>query len=454
MLSRSRSLRATRARHAPPGDTRSVFVVEQTGAVRIVRDKVTLPRPFLDLRDQVKALERAGPALDRLRAGLREERARLRLLQLDGGERRHPDQRVPTAPDRPRPRRSVQRADPPDDHEAVGEPQRRHAPVRPRRVPLRLGRRRRQRRPQPAGVLRAEARRPAWGTSCGSTRAPAIRTRCRPTTRSSASTASGPEIWAYGLRNPWRFWIDGETGSMFVGRRGRTRAARRSTSSPRGESGVNFGWPCFEGSLRFDPTATCERRRAAAARLSARRRGVRGHRRRRRRATHGSRCSQGDTSTATSAPGRSRRSQSSADGSRPRTGSGSSSRSSTSFGVDGARRVYVMSLRGDVYRLDREADQRVARERSSAAQAAARSPSQIGVRSDVEDERRRRAEGTTRARSGAAAPIPSREGRRDLLAVDENAGGGAALRVNRRGLGGRSPSLTASRPSCVARRGG
>jgi glucose/arabinose dehydrogenase len=24
------------------------------------------------------------------------------------------------------------------------------------------------------------------------------------------------EIWVYGLRNPWRFWIDYETGRMFV----------------------------------------------------------------------------------------------------------------------------------------------------------------------------------------------------------------------------------------------
>jgi hypothetical protein len=52
----------------------------------------------------------------------------------------------------------------------------------------------------------------------------------------------------------------------------------------------------------------------------------------------------------------------------------------TSFGMDGVGRVYVMSLTGAVYRLDPAQSQRRARERSSAIQAAARSPSQIGVR--------------------------------------------------------------------------
>jgi hypothetical protein len=28
---------------------------------------------------------------------------------------------------------------------------------------------------------------------------------------------------------------------------------------PRGESGLNFGWPCFEGTLAFDLAAACER---------------------------------------------------------------------------------------------------------------------------------------------------------------------------------------------------
>jgi uncharacterized cupredoxin-like copper-binding protein len=39
---------------APPGDTQRIFVVEQAGTVRIVRDGELLPTPFLDIRDKVK----------------------------------------------------------------------------------------------------------------------------------------------------------------------------------------------------------------------------------------------------------------------------------------------------------------------------------------------------------------------------------------------------------------
>jgi hypothetical protein len=65
-----------------------------------------------------------------------------------------------------------------------------------------------------------------------------------------------PEVWASGLRNPWRFWIDHETGSMFVADAGNARREEVDLAA-RGRSGLNFGWPCFEGSLPFDTAATC-----------------------------------------------------------------------------------------------------------------------------------------------------------------------------------------------------
>ena len=65
-----------------------------------------------------------------------------------------------------------------------------------------------------------------------------------------------PEIWAYGLRNPWRFWIDDVTGSLVVTDVGST-SREEVNVVPRGQSGLNFGWPCFEGTLVFDATTTC-----------------------------------------------------------------------------------------------------------------------------------------------------------------------------------------------------
>ena len=65
-----------------------------------------------------------------------------------------------------------------------------------------------------------------------------------------------PEIWAYGLRNPWRFWVDSKTGDLYLGDVG--EGVREEIDyEPAGTGGFNFGWPCFEGTAVFDPTATC-----------------------------------------------------------------------------------------------------------------------------------------------------------------------------------------------------
>ena len=71
-----------------------------------------------------------------------------------------------------------------------------------------------------------------------------------------ASTAGArPEIWAYGLRNPWRFSVDRQTGDLVIADVGQARADEVNfapTSAGRGR-GANFGWNCFEG---FEPYAS------------------------------------------------------------------------------------------------------------------------------------------------------------------------------------------------------
>jgi glucose/arabinose dehydrogenase len=64
------------------------------------------------------------------------------------------------------------------------------------------------------------------------------------------------EIWAYGLRNPWRFGFDRLTGDLFIGDVGqgaREEIDFQPATSPGGE---NYGWPCMEGSAPYDPART------------------------------------------------------------------------------------------------------------------------------------------------------------------------------------------------------
>jgi glucose/arabinose dehydrogenase len=60
------------------------------------------------------------------------------------------------------------------------------------------------------------------------------------------------EIFAYGLRNPWRFSIDG--GRIAIGDVGRAREEEVDFLRLRDAAGVNFGWPEYEGNLPFDPS--------------------------------------------------------------------------------------------------------------------------------------------------------------------------------------------------------
>jgi glucose/arabinose dehydrogenase len=57
------------------------------------------------------------------------------------------------------------------------------------------------------------------------------------------------EVYAYGLRNPFRWSFDRVTGDMYVGDVG-GGVLEEITFVPRAQSaGANFGWPCFEGNV-------------------------------------------------------------------------------------------------------------------------------------------------------------------------------------------------------------
>lgn len=61
-----------------------------------------------------------------------------------------------------------------------------------------------------------------------------------------------PEVWAYGLRNPWRFSFDRQTGDLWiadVGQNAYEEINRQPAGSPGGE---NYGWDAMEGTHCFE----------------------------------------------------------------------------------------------------------------------------------------------------------------------------------------------------------
>ncbi|HEU4399307.1 MAG TPA: PQQ-dependent sugar dehydrogenase [Actinomycetota bacterium] len=60
-----------------------------------------------------------------------------------------------------------------------------------------------------------------------------------------------PEIWSYGLRNPWRFSFDPATGDMWIGDVGQN-AWEEIDHEPAGSGGRNYGWNRREGLHAFE----------------------------------------------------------------------------------------------------------------------------------------------------------------------------------------------------------
>lgn len=64
-----------------------------------------------------------------------------------------------------------------------------------------------------------------------------------------------PEIWAYGLRNPWRFSFDRLTGDVYIGDVGQAEREEIDYQPGASVGGENYGWRIFEGSRCNTPIA-------------------------------------------------------------------------------------------------------------------------------------------------------------------------------------------------------
>lgn len=69
--------------------------------------------------------------------------------------------------------------------------------------------------------------------------------------------AGRDEIWAIGLRNPWRFSFDRLTGDLYIGDVGQNLWEEIDFQAANTPGGVNFGWRCREGSHNYNFTGAC-----------------------------------------------------------------------------------------------------------------------------------------------------------------------------------------------------
>jgi glucose/arabinose dehydrogenase len=243
---------------SPPGDMSRLLVVQQNGLVSLVKDGVLQPKPFLDLRSVViadgeKGLLSIAFAPDYATSGLvyayfNNREGNIRVVEyrrslsdpdtIDRTQRRLLFSLIKQAADH----NGGMMQFGPDGflYIAVGD-----GGAAPPRVPI--GATGQTLTDLFGSILRID---PRNGTPY------AI-----PSTNPFISTSGArPEIVAYGLRNPWRFWIDPKLDRMMIGDVG--EGAREEIDElPLGKlGGLDFGWPCKEGNTVPDKVslpATC-----------------------------------------------------------------------------------------------------------------------------------------------------------------------------------------------------
>jgi glucose/arabinose dehydrogenase len=235
----------------PPGDVSRLFIVEQTGAIRIVKDGSLLPAPFLDLSGRIVAGGEQGllglafdpeyvttgrfvvhytnPAGD----------THLSTFQVspDADVADAASEQVILTADQPYPNHNGgQVTFGPDgylylglgDGGAANDPE-----GRGQNLTELLG-----------SILRLDVQ---GGTSY----------TVPPDNPFVGHPEARPEIWSYGLRNPWRFSFDRATGDLYIADVGQERFEEVDVglAADGAGRGVNYGWKIMEGShcLSGDP---------------------------------------------------------------------------------------------------------------------------------------------------------------------------------------------------------
>jgi glucose/arabinose dehydrogenase len=74
----------------------------------------------------------------------------------------------------------------------------------------------------------------------------------------ATDTTAAPEIWALGVRNPWRFSFDRQTGNLYIADVGQGAWEEVDVQAAASAGGLNYGWVIMEGRHCYPPgTANC-----------------------------------------------------------------------------------------------------------------------------------------------------------------------------------------------------
>ena len=263
---------------SPPGDTARLFVVERGGAIRVVKNGVALSTPFLTIPSSQLSTDGERGLLSMAFAADYEQSGRVYTYSSDAaGDIRLDLWQRSSDPDVASPSRSLVlqiehssrnnhyggglHAGPDgllyvstgdgggaDDPDANGQ------------TLIRSGTPEQQ-----STALLGKLLRIAPGTGGGYT-IPA-------TNPFAGRTDARGEIYAYGLRNPFRFSLDRTTGDLLLADVGQDDAEEVNYSTTGGR-GANFGWKCYEGAQqqrRRRPSVRARRPRAAGLRVRPRR---------------------------------------------------------------------------------------------------------------------------------------------------------------------------------------
>jgi glucose/arabinose dehydrogenase len=243
---------------APPKTHNRLFVVEQAGAIRLIKNGKTVPKPFLDLRSQVRSGgERGLLSLVFHPDFVRNGRVFVYYTDLTGDvvvSEFRAGSAIPDHMDPATERRLLviphrkyanhnggQLAFGPDgylyigvgDGGSGGDPDNHGQELR-----VLLGK-----------LLRIDVDTPDRGRLYG----------IPPTNPFVNSKKALPEIWAYGLRNPWRFTFDRKTGDLYMGDVGQNSWEEINIQPASSPGSENYGWRLMEGMHCYDPPEDCPR---------------------------------------------------------------------------------------------------------------------------------------------------------------------------------------------------